>query len=155
MADGFGKYIIAFGVIGVLVVTIVTNFLIDADSYSAAKLNNFFITSLKEASNDGSGSFRLESFKAAYEIWTESLKTTLFGVGYGQAYASLQGGTIYTIVGGNDVMSMLTSIGFFGYLSFLFIYFKVIRLCLRIRRIMSKDQQISIWTEKVIFLIYL
>lgn len=112
--------IILLGLVAVgVILVIISSGILGDSSYSLYKLQNMFITNVDEVKSDGSGSFRFDSFIAAYEIWNQSIKTRLFGVGYGQAWATIKGLATETRAGGNDIMSVLAGGGIIGEILFI------------------------------------
>jgi hypothetical protein len=123
--------------------------IINLEGYSTTKLQNFFVVDKTGLQNDSSGSFRLEDFEAAVRQWQQSFKTIVLGVGFGQAYANLQGGTIYIRVGGNDIMSILVGTGLVGLLVFL-ISFLLQHFTLK--KIIKRNIQFTIIGEQMMLL---
>jgi O-antigen ligase len=110
----------AFFGVGILVF-MVSSGLINVSGYSATKLDNFFLLNIDDLNNDGSSGFRLKSLTDAFDLWNESIKNRIIGVGYGQAYANVQGAGFIRI-GGNDFTSILVGTGLIGVLAYLFLF---------------------------------
>lgn len=89
------------------------------DSYSLYKIQNMFLTSVDDIKSDGSAGFRYQSFTVALDIWNQSWKNRIIGVGYGQTWASLQGVLGETRAGGCDILAVLAGTGIIGLLIFM------------------------------------
>lgn len=116
------------------------------DSYSLYKLQNMFITNVDEIKSDGSGGFRFNSFITAFEIWNQSLKTRLFGVGYGQAWATIKGLATETRAGGNDIMSILAGGGIIGEILFI-----ITNICTWKVAVIAVNDRNNIFAEQIFF----
>lgn len=106
------KIIIAF-VIGVAIYIIFSSGIIKTGGYSLEKLQNFFVFGVSELKEDGSGGFRLEAISSGLKFWLQSPQTFLFGVGFGQTFAFLQAGEVFTRTGGTEFITLLSGAGIF------------------------------------------
>ena len=145
MARGYsGKVVkILFAIITVFgfVSVLISSGILKIEGYSLTKLNSFFITSKKAAMQDGSGVFRMESLMAAFDIWTQSFKTLLLGVGYNQAIVSLQNNTVKTVASGVEVMGLLVGGGLLSLLTLIIAVFIAIKaVCFMLNRATSHNQ---------------
>ena len=131
MAKGYsGKVVkILFVILTVfgLASVLISSGIVKIEGYSLTKLNSFFITSKEAAMQDYSGAFRMESLMAAFDIWTQSLKTFLLGVGYNQAVVVLQNNTVKTVASGVEAMGLLVGGGLLSLLTLIIAVFTAIK----------------------------
>lgn len=117
--------IILLGIVALGVILVVLNSgMLEGSSYSLYKLQNLFLTNVSDITNDASGNFRFNSFTTAFEMWNQSWKTRLVGVGYGQTWSTILGVDTETRMGGSDIMSILAGIGLIGELLFVLLNYR-------------------------------
>ncbi|WP_294143728.1 O-antigen ligase [uncultured Clostridium sp.] len=99
--------------IGTVIYIFLSCKIIKIGGYSLEKLQNFFVFGASELREDGSGGFRLEAISSGLKFWLQSPLTFLFGVGFGQTYAYLQAGEVFTRTGGTEFITLLSGTGVF------------------------------------------
>jgi hypothetical protein len=139
---------IAIVAVGCLIV-ITNSGLLGESSYSLYKINNLFLTNVDEVKNDGSGGFRYNSFITAFEIWNQSWKTRLIGVGYGQTWANIKGLAGEGRAGATDIMSILAGTGIIGLI--LFMIFNVSSWIQSGRNSSSQIIEKKVFSEQMLF----
>jgi hypothetical protein len=89
--------------------------IIKGGEYAFYKVNNFL--NLSDVKSDSSAAYRMENMKIIIEGSLESIKTILFGKGWGQTYYVVQ--NVLTQVGGNDILSIYGFTGALGLLIYI------------------------------------
>lgn len=118
-------------------------------NYSLHKLNNLFLLTADSLKSDGSASYRLSSLKTGIEIWGQSFSTKLFGVGYGQTWATLSGMIGETRTGATDIISILAGAGIIGLGLFVLLNLQTWKLVIKTIQICSDNRRV--FAEQILF----
>lgn len=122
------KYL--FGVMCVicLFVVLIQSGVIKMDGYGLYKFQNFFV---RDLSSDGSAAVRSDAMINTLKIAFSDLRLFLTGQGWGNATFQSGLSNNVTILGGNDLLNVLTYSGFIGIITYAGIMVRNIRFYLR------------------------